>query len=236
MGKKVIAKRAPREKIHKLPGYPRPSTRSQDTTFTPSPSPPTSPPRTSPMAQTKTTPRYPAFAKPTPPPKATSSKPASSKPGSSKPSSSKGKRPATEEPVPEPTKPKSRSVPVRSQRGNPHHPLKSVSEPDIDPFAHKSHFMTSHSDFNPHRFKSAMNHDFYEGVIKHSYLKGGGSVKQQKGPTRSERVVLDDDDEEFIPDDSLSPSTKGTSISTGKKSALLNVVKDVTQENKKERA
>nr|XP_025625566.1 vegetative cell wall protein gp1-like [Arachis hypogaea] len=120
MGKKVIAKRAPREKIHKLPGYPRPSTRSQDTTFTPSPSPPTSPPRTSPMAQTKTTPRYPASAKPTPPPKATPSKPASSKPGSSKPSSSKGKRPATEEPVPEPTKPKSRSVPVRSQRGSVH--------------------------------------------------------------------------------------------------------------------
>ncbi|XP_020992596.1 uncharacterized protein LOC110278694 [Arachis duranensis] len=171
MGKKVIAKRAPREKIHKLPGYPRPSTRSQDTTFTPSPSPPTSPPRTVPMARTKTTPRYPAPAKPTPPPKATPSKPSSSKP-----SSSKGKHPAVEEPVPEPTKPKSRSVPVRSQRGNPHCPLKSVREPDIDPFAHKSHFMTSHSDYNPHRFKSAMNHDFYEGVIQyrsvHSYVKG----------------------------------------------------------------
>nr|XP_025617104.1 extensin-like [Arachis hypogaea] len=144
MGKKVIAKRAPREKIHKLPGYPRPSTRSQDTTFTPSPSPPTSPPCTVPMARTKTTPRYPAPAKPTPPPKATPSKPSSSKP-----SSSKGKRPAVEEPVPETTNPKSMSVPVRSQRGNPHHPLKSVREPDIDPFAHKSHFMTSHSDYNP---------------------------------------------------------------------------------------
>nr|XP_025607771.1 extensin-like [Arachis hypogaea] len=94
MGKKVIAKRAPHEKIHKLPGYPRPSTRSQDTTFTPSPSPPTSPPRTTPMARTKTTPRYPAPAKPTPPPKATTSKPSSSKPGSAKPSSSKGKHPA----------------------------------------------------------------------------------------------------------------------------------------------
>ncbi|XP_015941345.1 extensin-like [Arachis duranensis] len=166
MGKKVIAKRAPPEKIHKLPGYPRPSTRSQDTTFTPSLSPLTSPPRTTPMARTKTTPRYPAPVKPTPPPKATTSKPGSSKPSSAKPSSSKGKRPATEEPILEPTQTKSRSVPVRSQRGNPPRPLKSVREPDIDPFAHKSHFMTSHSDYNPHRFKSAMNHDFYEGVIQ----------------------------------------------------------------------
>ncbi|XP_057720104.1 extensin-like [Arachis stenosperma] len=170
MGKKVIAKREPREKIHKLSGYPRPSTRSQDTTFTPSPSPPTSPPRTTPMARTKTTPRYPAPAKPTPPPKATTSKPGSSKPGSAKPSSSKGKHLAPEEPVPEPTQPKSRSVSVHSQRGNPHRPLKSVREPDTDPFAHKSHFMTSHSNYNPHRFKSAMNHDFYDGVIKYRTL------------------------------------------------------------------
>nr|XP_025667297.1 proteoglycan 4-like [Arachis hypogaea] len=116
MGKKVIAKRAPREKIHKLPGYPRPSTRSQDTTFTPSPSPPTSPPRTTPMARTKTTPRYPAPAKPTPPPKATTSKPGSSKPSSAKPNSSKKKRPAIEEAIPEPTQTKSRSVLVHSQR------------------------------------------------------------------------------------------------------------------------
>ncbi|XP_015949639.1 extensin-like [Arachis duranensis] len=165
MGKKVIAKRAPREKIPKLPGYPRPSTRSQDPTFTPSPSPPTSPPCSVSMARTKTTPRYPAPAKPTPPPKATPSKPSSSKP-----SSSKGKRPAVKEPIPETTKPKSRSIPARSQRGNPHHPLKSVREPDIDPFAHKSHFMTSHSDYNPYRFKSAMNHDFYEGVIQYRKL------------------------------------------------------------------
>ena len=43
-------------------------------------------------------------------------------------------------------------------------------------------------------------------------------------------MVLDDDDEEYIPDDSPPPSTEGTSISTGKKSALLNVVKDVAQE------
>nr|XP_025645297.1 extensin-like [Arachis hypogaea] len=116
MGKKVIAKRALREKIHKLPGYPRPSTRSQDTTFTPSPFPPTSPPRTTPMARTKTTPRYPTPTKPTPPPKATTSKPGSSKPSSAKPSSSKGKCLATEESIPEPTQTKSRSVPVRSQR------------------------------------------------------------------------------------------------------------------------
>ncbi|QHO37951.1 uncharacterized protein DS421_4g116040 [Arachis hypogaea] len=73
-----------------------------------------------------------------------------------------------------------------------------------------------------------LSNEAYEN--KHSYLKGGGSVKQQKGPTRSERVVLDDDDEEYIPDDSPPPSTEGTSISTGKKSALLNVVKDVAQE------
>ncbi|XP_057745030.1 extensin-like [Arachis stenosperma] len=144
MGKKVIAKRAPREKIHKLPGYLRPSTCFQDPTFTPSPSPPTSPSRTAPMARTKTTPRFPAPAKPTPPSKA-----ALTKPSSSKPSSSKGKCLAVEDPVPETTKPKPRSVPVRSQRGNPHLPLKSVREPDIDPFAHKSHFMTSHSDYNP---------------------------------------------------------------------------------------
>ncbi|XP_015944849.1 extensin-like [Arachis duranensis] len=144
MGKKVIAKRAPREKIHKLPGYPRPSTCSQDPTFTPSPSPPTSPSRTAPMARTKTMPRFPAPAKPTPPSKA-----ALTKPSSLKPSSCKGKCPAVEDPVLETTKPKPRSVLVRSQRGNPHLPLKSVREPDIDPFAHKSHFMTSHSDYNP---------------------------------------------------------------------------------------
>nr|XP_025640797.1 extensin-like [Arachis hypogaea] len=113
MRKKTIAKRPPREKVYKLPS--KPSTRSQDRTFTPSPSPPTSPPRSVPMARTKTTPRYPAPAKPTPPPKTTPSKPSSSKPGSSK-----GKRPAVEEPVPETAKPKSRSVPVRSQRGSVH--------------------------------------------------------------------------------------------------------------------
>nr|XP_025648160.1 extensin-like [Arachis hypogaea] len=170
MRKKTIAKRAPREKIYKLPT--KPATRSQDRTFTPSPSPPTSPPRSSPMARTKTTPRIPVSAKPTPPPKATSSKPGSSKPGSAKPSSSKGKRPATEEPVPEPPQPRAR----------------------------------------------------------HSYLKGGGSMKQNKRPTRSERVVLYDEDDEFVPEDSPAPSTEGTSISTGKKSTLLNVVKDVAQE------
>ncbi|XP_015939837.1 extensin-like [Arachis duranensis] len=151
MGKKVIAKRAPREKIHKLLGYPRPSTCSQDPTFTLSPSPPTSPPRTAPMARTKTTPRFPAPAKLTPPPKAAPTKPSFSKPSSSKGKrpAVEGKRPAVEDPVPETTKPKPRSVPVRSQRGNPYLPLKSVREPDIDPFAHKSHFMTSHSDYNP---------------------------------------------------------------------------------------
>nr|XP_029146224.1 proline-rich receptor-like protein kinase PERK2 [Arachis hypogaea] len=115
MRKKTIAKRAPREKIYKLPT--KPSTRSQDQTFTPSPSPPTSPPRCDPMARTKNTPRFPASTKPTPPPKATPSKPSSSKPSSAKPSSSKAKCPATEEPIPEQTQSKSRSVPMCSQRG-----------------------------------------------------------------------------------------------------------------------
>nr|XP_025678009.1 alpha carbonic anhydrase 8-like [Arachis hypogaea] len=119
MRKKTIVHKPPREKVYKLPS--KPSTRSQDRTFTPSPSPPTSPPRTAPLARTKTTPMYPAPAKPMPPPKTTPSKPSSSKPGSSK-----GKRPAIAEPVPETAKPKSRSVPVRSQRGNPHRPLTSV--------------------------------------------------------------------------------------------------------------
>ncbi|XP_020967734.1 extensin-like [Arachis ipaensis] len=79
-----------------------------DRTFTPSPSPPTTPHRCDPMARTKNTPRFPASAKPTPPPKATPSKPGSSKPSSAKPGSSKGKRQATEEPIPEPSQPKSR--------------------------------------------------------------------------------------------------------------------------------
>nr|XP_025611387.1 nucleolar protein dao-5-like [Arachis hypogaea] len=175
MRKKTIAKRAPREKIYKLPT--KPATRSQDRTFTPSPSPP----RSSPMARTKTTPRIPVSAKPTPPPKATSSKPGSSKPGSAKPSSSKGKRPVMEEPVPEPPQ-------LRA------------------------------------RFKSAMNNDFYEGVIQYrtmcpSFLADLPSLKRK-----------DDEDDDFVPEDSPAPSTEGTSISTGKKSTLLNVVKDVAQE------
>ncbi|XP_020963945.1 extensin-like [Arachis ipaensis] len=207
MRKKTVVQKPPREKIHKLPAKPRPSTRSREQTFTPSPLPPTSPPRIDPMARTKNTPRFSTSAKPTPPPKAPPSKP-----DSSKPSSSKGKCPATEEPVPESTQPKPRSFPLCSQRGKPRLPLKSVRKPDIDPFAHKSCFMTSHSDYNPFRFRSSMNNDFYEGVIKYSYLKGGGSVKQQKGPTRSERVVLDDEDDDFIPEESLPPSTEGTSI------------------------
>nr|XP_025684795.1 extensin-like [Arachis hypogaea] len=168
MRKKTIPKRPPREKIYKLPT--KPSTRSQDRTFTPSPSPPTSPPRCNPMARTKNTPRFPPSAKPTPPPKATPSKPGSSKPSSAKPSSSKGKRQATEEPIPEPTQPKYRSVPMRSQRGNTRVPLQNVKEPDIGPFDHKAHFLTSHSNYNPYRFKSAMNNDFYEKVIQYRTL------------------------------------------------------------------
>ncbi|XP_057746275.1 extensin-like [Arachis stenosperma] len=110
MRKKTIPQRPPREKILKLPSKLKPSTRSRDQTFTHSPSPPTSPPRTDPMARTKTTPRYPASAKPTSPPKATPSKPSSSKPGSSK-----GKRPTAKEPILESTQPKPKSIPVRSQ-------------------------------------------------------------------------------------------------------------------------
>nr|XP_025690148.1 swi5-dependent recombination DNA repair protein 1 homolog [Arachis hypogaea] len=242
MRKKVIAKRAPREKIYKLPT--KPSTRSQDRTFTPSPSPPTSPPRCDPMARTKNTPRFPASAKPTPLPKATPSKPASSKPGSSKPPSSKGKRPATEEPVPEPQQPRARSVPVRSQRGTAHSYVKgrdiilnneTISEAlkytDVGPCAYTSvkwdeGVGISYNDAL--YFGVDLKNEKYEN--RHSYLKGGGSVKQNKGPTRSERVVLDDEDEDFVPEDSTAPSTEGTSISTGKKSTLLNVVRDVAQE------
>ncbi|XP_057756414.1 extensin-like [Arachis stenosperma] len=95
MRKKVIAKRPPHEKVYKLPT--KPSTRSQDRTFTPSPSPPTSPPRIDPMARTKNPSRVPSSAKQTPAPKEPPSKP-----GSSKPSSSKGKRPAAPEPASEP--------------------------------------------------------------------------------------------------------------------------------------
>nr|XP_025661959.1 extensin-like [Arachis hypogaea] len=156
MRRKVIAKRSQHEMIHKLPANPRLSTRSQDPTFTPSPSPPTSPPQTDPMARTKNPSRFPSSAKSTPNPQPP--KEPSLKPGSSKPSSSKGKRSAATEPASEPTQPRTRSVPLRSQR--------------------------------------------------------------------------DDDDEEFIPDESPPPSTEGTSISTGQKFALLNVVKDVVQKDR----
>nr|XP_025651994.1 anther-specific proline-rich protein APG-like [Arachis hypogaea] len=217
MRKKTIAKKPPREKIFKP--LTKPSTRSHDRTFTPSPSPPTSPPRCDPMARTKNPSRVTPSAKKTP-----QTKEPPSKPGSSKPSSSKGKRPATPEPPPESTQPKSRSVPSRSQRGKTRVPLKSVKEPDIDPFDHKAHFLTSHSNYNPYRFKSAMNNDFFEGVIQYrtlcpSFLADLPSLKRK-----------DDEDDDFIPEDSPAPSTEGTSISTGKKSALLNMVKDVAQE------
>nr|XP_029144867.1 proteoglycan 4-like [Arachis hypogaea] len=166
MKKKTAIQKPPPKKIYKLPAKPKPSTRSQDRTFTPSPSPPTSPPRSDPMACTKNPSRFTPSAKPMPPPKEPPPKPRSSKP-----SSSKGKCPATAEPTSEPTQPKTRSVPLHSQR-----------------------------------------------------------VKQQKGPTRFERVVLDDEDDEFIPEESQPPSTEGTSISTRQKSTLFNVVRDVVQE------
>nr|XP_025647323.1 extensin-like [Arachis hypogaea] len=194
MRKKTITKRPPRKKVYKLPT--KSSTRSQDRTFTPSPSPPTSPPRTTPMARTKTMPRYPTPAKPTPPPKVTPSKPGSSKPGSAKPSSSNGKRPAAEEPVPEPTQPKSKSVPVRSQRGNTLVPLKNVKEPDIGPFDHKAHFLTPHSNYNSYRFKFAMNNDFYDRVIKYrtlcpSFLADLPSLKRKGFPFVDNLIFLD---------------------------------------------
>ncbi|XP_016195283.1 extensin-like [Arachis ipaensis] len=109
MRKKTIPQKPPREKIYKLPAKQKPLTRSQDQTFTLSPSPPTSPPRTDPMARTKNPLRFPPSAKQTPP-----LKEPPSKPGSSKPSSSKGKRLAAAEPTSEPTQPKTRSVPLCS--------------------------------------------------------------------------------------------------------------------------
>ncbi|XP_016172446.1 swi5-dependent recombination DNA repair protein 1 homolog [Arachis ipaensis] len=209
MRKKVLAKKPPREKVYKFPT--KPSTRSQDRTFTPSPSPPISPPRTDPMARTKNTPRYPASAKPTPPPKAPPSKP-----GSSKPSSSKGKLPVAEEPVPEPTQPKYRSVPVRSQRGIVHSYVKgrdiilnneTISEAlkytDVGPCAYTS--------VKWDKCVGVSYNDAMANICEHE----GGAVKQQKETTRSERVVLDDDDEEFIPEESPPPSIE---------------VKDVVQE------
>nr|XP_025631133.1 swi5-dependent recombination DNA repair protein 1 homolog [Arachis hypogaea] len=202
---KTIAKRAPREKIYKLPT--KPSTRSQDRTFTPSPSPPTSPPCCDPIARTKNTPRFPTSAKPTPPPKATPSKPSSSKPSSTKPSSSKGKRPATEEPIPEPTQPKSRLVPMRSQRGTAHSYVKGR---DII--------------LNNETISEALK---YTDVGSCAYTL----VKWDEGVGVSYNDALaNDEDDDFVPEASPDPSTEGTSISTGKKSALLNVVKDVAQE------
>nr|XP_025665307.1 extensin-like [Arachis hypogaea] len=105
MRKKTVIQKGPRAKILKLPEKPRPSTRSQDQTSTPSPYPPTSPPRTVPMVRTKNPSRFPSSSKPTAPPSAPS-----------KPSTSKGKHPAAEEPVPEPTRSKPRSAPSRPQR------------------------------------------------------------------------------------------------------------------------
>ncbi|XP_016178466.1 extensin-like [Arachis ipaensis] len=135
MRKKTVLQKPPRKKLLKLLAKSKasPSTRSRDQTFTPSPSPPNSPPRSDPMARTKTTPRYHSSAKPTPPPKEPPSKPSTSKP-----STSKGKCPTEAELVSEPTQPKPRSVPTRPQRDKSCIPLKSVRELDIDPFAHKS--------------------------------------------------------------------------------------------------
>ncbi|XP_016172907.1 extensin-like [Arachis ipaensis] len=141
MRKKTILQKPPHEKVLKLPTKSKPSTRSQDQTFIPSPSPPTSPPHTDPMARTKNPSRSPPSFKPTAPPNALS-----------KPSTSKGKRPAAEELASEPTRPKPRFAPSRPQRGKTRILLKSVKEPSVDPFVHKAHFITSHSNYNPHHF------------------------------------------------------------------------------------
>ncbi|XP_057745342.1 uncharacterized protein LOC130963223 [Arachis stenosperma] len=107
MRKKTVIQKSPRAKILKLPKNPRTSPCSKDHTFTPSPSPPTSPPRTDPMECTKITPRFPSSSKPSAPPSAPS-----------QPSTSKRKRPAVEEPMPEPSQPKPRSTLQCSQRGH----------------------------------------------------------------------------------------------------------------------
>nr|XP_025636266.1 uncharacterized protein LOC112730392 [Arachis hypogaea] len=243
MKKKTIAKRPPCEKILKRSS--KPSTRSQDQTFTPSPSPPTSPPHCDPMARTKNTPRFPTSTKPTPPPKVTPSKPGSSKPGSSKPSSSKGKRPAAEEPFQTNTTKilvDSCALSTRFKSAMNNNFYAGVIQyrtlcpsflADLPSLKRKG---TAHSYvkgrdivLNNETISDALKYtDEYQN--RHLYLKGGGSVKQPKGPTRSERVVLDDEDDDFVHEESPSLSTEGTSISTGKKSALLNVVKDVVQE------
>ncbi|XP_016199275.1 transcription initiation factor TFIID subunit 11-like [Arachis ipaensis] len=106
MTKKTILQKPPREKVLKLPTKSKPSTRSQDQTFTPSPSLPTSPPCTDPMVRIKNPSRSPPPFKLTAP---------SSAP--SKPSTSKGKRSTAEEPASEPTGPKLRSALSRPQRG-----------------------------------------------------------------------------------------------------------------------
>ncbi|QHO27682.1 uncharacterized protein DS421_7g210130 [Arachis hypogaea] len=65
---------------------------------------------------------------------------------------------------------------------------------------------------------------------RHLYLKRGSSVKQhKKGLTRTEKVVFGDIDDNEL-DDIHPPSTLGTSGSTGHKSFLFRIVKDVLQE------
>ncbi|XP_016192768.1 swi5-dependent recombination DNA repair protein 1 homolog [Arachis ipaensis] len=219
MRKKTVVQMPPREKIHKLPAKPRSSTRSRDQTFTFSPSPPTSPPQTDPMARTKNTPRFPASAKPTPPPMAPPSKPSSSKP-----SSSKGKLPAAEEPIPESTQPKPRSVPLRSQRGSVHSYVKGRDIVLNDETISDS---LKYTDVGPCAYTSVK----WDEGVGISYNDALAHIcEHQKGPTRSERVVLDDEDDDFIPEESPPPSTEDTSISTRQKSDLLNVVKDVDED------
>ncbi|XP_015947322.1 uncharacterized protein LOC107472304 [Arachis duranensis] len=200
MRKKVVHQKPPREKLLIFPSKPKPSTRSRDQTFTPSLSPPTSPPHTNPMARTKTTPRYPSPTKPTPPPKEPPSKSSSSKP-----SSSKGKGPvAAKEPVPESTQPKPRSVPTHPQRGQPCISLKSVEEPDIDPFVKGRDIV--------------LNNETISDSLKYTDV----------GACAYASVI--DDDDESVPEDSPPPSTEGTSVSTRQNSTLFGVVKNVIQE------
>ncbi|KAL4287897.1 hypothetical protein AHAS_Ahas19G0232100 [Arachis hypogaea] len=112
------------------------------------------------MAHTKTTARRPSSSQATKP---------SSAP--SRPSASKKKCPVTEEELRDPPRSKPKFIPQCSQRVNPRISLRPVKKPpNIDPFTFKSHFVNSHSHFNPHRFSSAINFEFYKGVVVHRPL------------------------------------------------------------------
>ncbi|XP_020979622.1 uncharacterized protein LOC110272120 [Arachis ipaensis] len=227
MRKKTATRRGSLTQLPRIPEKPRASSCSKDPTFTPFPTLLLSPPCADPMARTKITPRYPSSSKPLAP---------QSTPFC--PSTSKGKRPAVEEPTSEPSRPKPRPTPQHPQRVKSHTPLRSVKESqNVDPFEHKSHFMNSHSNYNPHGRELVLYNESigdsleYTDVGACAYTSGGGSVKQQKnGATRTEKIVIDDDDDDDDElDDIPPPSTSETSALTGHKSLLYGVVKDFLQ-------